>query len=379
VVADLGCLAQDTFYISVSGVNCNGYRVSAQVVTNAGIADQEPNNSIAQAMTISQTSTLNGTLGAQHIGTIQLSDVRDYYRLVMPDHGQLSASVVMSTPSTNSTLLVQLLYSDGVTVHQSDTLWNGSAQIELTCMQPDTLYLKVEQMLIGIECHVYNLFVEMTADPGTSDAEPNNSDQQAVELSSGQSAQGLLGYFRYGTASNDGIDVYRFDAQAGDVALSFNHFEVLQNAWITVSSASQPSMLIVLAEDIPSFGLYLDTLDVMQNEAIYVSIQDADECGAYELQLTQLNYLGIGDRSSENGDLIIYPNPAKAYLGIHIAGNLSDGTITIFDMLGRSKYEGQWGAEKPMEINIEHFESGIYSVVFQNGENQMIGKVVVAN
>lgn len=332
VEIDLSCLARDTFYISVSSTSCFGYRISGMIDFILGNPDPEPNNDINAATQIIGNEQLWGRLGGEYISQGSLGDTKDYYRLVVPDYGTLSVRVD-ALMSESTSLVAQILASDGSTVLESDTLWSeGERQFSFDCMQPDTLYLLVKPLLIGIECQSYTLEVQFTGMFNNfADTEPNDNEQQAILLASGQSASGIVGFFRFGTADVDAGDYYRFNANAGLIGIDFNAYEILDSVRVTVYSQSEPNLLQFFGQDIPSGGIYQTDFNVGFTEPLYVEVQDIAQCGPYQLTLTQHPDVGVNDAVATQ--LEVFPNPANQQVEVRGA---SVRHMQLLDMQGRT-------------------------------------------
>lgn len=329
VEIDLSCLAQDTFYISVSTSSCIGYRVSGMIDFILGAPDPEPNDQVSEATQIYGSDQLWGRLGGELISQSSLGDTKDYYKLIVPGNGSLTIDVD-ALNSANTSLISQLLATDGVTIFESDTLWNeGEEQYVYDCMQPDTLYLLVKPLLVGLECQTYTLNVQFNGFLGTEDVEPNDDVNTAIPLVDNQTASGIVGLFRYGIADIDAGDYYSFNAQPGDILLTFNNFELLDSVRVTAWSNSEPNLLQFDGQDIPSGGIYNDGFTVNSSDPVYIEVQDIAECGFYELAVTQVV---TGITSVNTSSVTVFPNPANQRIEVR-GTNVTQ--LQLIDVQGR--------------------------------------------
>lgn len=351
VEIDLGCLAMDTFYISVSSTSCFGYRVSGMIDFILGNPDPEPNDQPNMATDLIGFSPMWGRLGGEVISQASLGDTKDYYRLLIEDHGSLTIGVD-ALNSVNTSLIAQILATDGVTVLESDTLWNeGETQLMFECMQPDTLYLLVKPLLVGIECQTYTLEVSQTSPFGIyADQEPNDNEQEAISLTSGQTTEGIVGFFRYGTADIDAGDYYKLNATPGVIGIDFNSYESLDSVRVTVSSPSASTLLQFDGNDLFLGGSYFNSFNFGYTEPIYVEVQDIQQCGHYDLTLTQDPTVGLNDFASSQ--IEVYPNPANSIITVK---GVPISQLQLLDVQGRLVQE-----TSSAQMQLHDVASGVY-------------------
>lgn len=319
VEIDLSCLALDTFYISVSGTSCFGYRISGKIETFLGNPDPEPNNTPATGIQVTDKWQAFGVLGGESISKASLGDTRDYYMLMNPEHGSMDITV-NTVFADKSPLLVQLLATDGTTILESDTLWNqGSTQINYSCMQPDTLYLLVKPYFIGLECQVYTIDIQFGYKLAylSGDPEPNDTEAKAILLSDSVKADGLLGFFRYGIADKDYADYYTFNAKVGRVGISFETYESLDSFSVQVYSASSPNLIQFDESDLLPGGIYFTDINVAVDEPLFIVVENGNPCGYYTLKVYQVPFVGT---NTTDEVLQVYPNP-------------TDHTVTVMGVL----------------------------------------------
>jgi hypothetical protein len=368
VEIDLGCLALDTFYISVSTTSCIGYRISGRVDNFLlGNPDPEPNDLPGLATQIFGSDQFQGRLGGELISAGSLGDTKDYFQLIVPGNGSLTIDVNAQS-ATATSLISQVLASDGMTVFASDTLWNeGEAQYVYECMQPDTLYLLIKPLLIGLECQTYTVNVQFNGYLGTEDVEPNDNVDTAIPLVDGQTASGIVGLFRFGIADIDAADYYVFDALPGELLLSFNDFELLDSVRVTAWSDSEPELLQFFGQDIPAGGLYANSFNVNSSDPVYVEVQDIHECGFYELTLTQLV---TGLEQVQAAPIMVFPNPVDRWVKV---SGIQVRQLRLLDVQGRILKRADAD-----EMVLDDIESGTYMLqILATGSQEMQYRMLV--
>jgi hypothetical protein len=83
--------------------------------------------------------------------------------------------------------------------------------------------------------------------------------------------------------------------------------------------------------------------------------------------------------SSDNvfAPLKIYPNPAKGFVTVDLAGSLNgETTYELFDVQGR-KVISKVSTTNFETLNIENLSDGIYMLTIQNGSNKTTKKLMI--
>ena len=78
-------------------------------------------------------------------------------------------------------------------------------------------------------------------------------------------------------------------------------------------------------------------------------------------------YIGLDEHESDT-KLRLYPNPASTTL--HMEGDFAGGQISIFDLMGRKVYEGEY----QQEIAVSHLSNGLYFIQVITAEGQVINQ-----
>lgn len=106
------------------------------------------------------------------------------------------------------------------------------------------------------------------------------------------------------------------------------------------------------------------------NSAFYTveeSVFDA-LCSYFELNLSV--------KKNNLSSLILSPNPVKDYLNMELGVNMLPATYKIYDMQGRTlSLEGEISLN-PDAINLSTLASGIYTIVLNDGEENIIRKII---
>lgn len=87
--------------------------------------------------------------------------------------------------------------------------------------------------------------------------------------------------------------------------------------------------------------------------------------------------LGIGDANTINNNFIIYPNPSNGELNIQSRMDVSEATLSIYDMNGRKVFNKQVDIQQARNININNLKTGIYLVTIEGGGYSQTSKLVI--
>ncbi len=88
------------------------------------------------------------------------------------------------------------------------------------------------------------------------------------------------------------------------------------------------------------------------------------------------NSIGISEISFANDFMSVYPNPANGIVNITLAAGLNNGTIQLFDVLGKQIYSTQV-ASLSSNIDLSGVAAGIYTIKVSEGNKRLIKKLIV--
>lgn len=105
------------------------------------------------------------------------------------------------------------------------------------------------------------------------------------------------------------------------------------------------------------------------------------------------NYRGIGmsvrclkkspptsiKENKTGGSFRLYPNPAKDYVVVTPAQAVTKYTVAIRDIAGRMVYQGNGQSNSPVTISLQGLLDGIYTLVFDAGEQAQTTKLFVSH
>ena len=185
---------------------------AGQVKAAGVVSEQEPNDSIYTANSISANT--------EYSGSISNSDDYDYFKFTVPSSGYIKIFVTASPIAYNSSRDVQFTFLDGEenAVYSKDCSKGNSFSVGLL---KGTYYLKLKQAYYTGD---YSFHYSFTKAPETfADTGKDNSMSGANAITIGKTYKGMF-------AANDTLDYYKFTLKnAGVLNLIFNSGETIHN------------------------------------------------------------------------------------------------------------------------------------------------------
>jgi hypothetical protein len=111
-----------------------------------------------------------------------------------------------------------------------------------------------------------------------------------------------------------------------------------------------------------------DIIELNSNMSMSVIDQNQSDCFPYN---------GIDDGKARILPYSIFPNPIQNYLHITTT-DLGEKQIRIFDLQGSSLYESTFTDEK-LDIDLRHYGSGLYMLVYSNNRTNYHSKFYKVN
>ena len=83
----------------------------------------------------------------------------------------------------------------------------------------------------------------------------------------------------------------------------------------------------------------------------------------------QVPALPITYRKASTYTFNISPNPATTILNIQLSKSLTNGNITVFDILGKQILIKEFNSNNLTKLNVSNLSKGMYLVKVSSGEN----------
>jgi len=84
---------------------------------------------------------------------------------------------------------------------------------------------------------------------------------------------------------------------------------------------------------------------------------------------------GINNQSSYKNDILIYPNPSSASVKVELNSSNSSN-YKLYNIMGQEIKNGSFN-NKVNQLNIEELNSGIYTLVIFQENNQFVAKISI--
>jgi len=95
----------------------------------------------------------------------------------------------------------------------------------------------------------------------------------------------------------------------------------------------------------------------------FVSVAPPFEYNGDETQNGVANWSTLGiDDFEDNSNFTLYPNPTSSILSIEIQNIISNGTLEIYDMLGKQIFNQTITSNNLSQIDVSSYNSGLYLI-----------------
>ncbi len=229
----------------VSGLY-GSYRMTARHTPESVANDAEPNDQPAQHGLLTLDTPVTGHLGYYGAGAGATTDQQDWWRVTLPQAGNLELEVATS-PSLNLNVNASIGANNGVTVYDSDaaTVLFGTTQPQNTTnthtalrLKPGVYYVRLAKIDQAAYYGGYRLTPRLVSVP--EDPEPNDTAANAGVAALGSTVQGNLGYRGAGLGLiQDQLDWWQFTmpstGQLQLVVTTFGNLNLNQNTTVGVS------------------------------------------------------------------------------------------------------------------------------------------------
>ncbi len=356
--------------------------------TNYG-PDVEPNNTKDTAIAMSENTSYQGW------GFSYADDANDdYYKIVAPKRG-----TYVITTNGHSTLPESFNLKVNFSGNNSKPFPNGlsyysegnntSGPLKVHCVE------KGDELFVLTQASFGSYEISYTVEESTdeNDIEPNDTVEQATEISENTKIKGTIGYgetlSQFNLLPKDSEDFYKISPfKSGKLIISFKErIEVPEN-FITFyfrEANSQPSGIntVALTADNQTFEIDCaspnKTYYLKLNANRFNSSPVYSCCNAYEISWNMQDtanagcgFLDTADFESIS-DLNIYPNPVETLLNIQLTNNAVIDKIIITDSAGRRVKEQNSSAKF---INVDNLATGVYFIQIHSGNNKWRNKFI---
>jgi len=370
------CLRADTFHLRLAMptyTDCGvSYRLRYDILPGFFATEEEPNNSITEAINLPLATEQEGHLGFLR-GPLN-TDWYDYYHIVLPDDGDLR--VIISSENAGTVSNAVNLSLEGIDQQTIDMDVSGALFTDTliwSCLTPGPYDLKLA-MPTATDCGItYRMRCELLAPIYANDPEPNDEIPLAVTAVMGVPVDGHL---RHGWLTGDLYDTYRV------VKSDTGHFRIVSEAYTLQSTGQQLTLEVADHTWTPigsftalmgSNGIVLTDTSTVLNapvDTLFIRVgMGTGACGAYRLWFGTVSTVGLGPDPvlPSVHALQVFPNPAVEELDVSYAlASAQPVRIRLLDMHGRVVHTMAEEVKPPGDqhtvIDTRPLASGAYTV-----------------
>ncbi|MEZ5013424.1 MAG: T9SS type A sorting domain-containing protein [Chitinophagales bacterium] len=372
------CLDADTFYIKCfqTGVYDCGTSYALQYIVEppAFGSDTEPNNSFADAEDIPYDTPFEGQLDFKSEPGVSLTP--DFFRLITPEDGTLTIYIDADNFSTGSGNFHLNLYSASQ-AYMGEYLvpvgtWNNpvSDTLRWGCIAADTFYIQLFENTI-FDCGTsYRIQYFMEPAAYGTDAEPNDTPDEAVPLALDSWNGGTLAYISEPGIIPYGVDNFSWtigDMEAVDITLSVEwegdfaegnvqwtisdpDMGIMHNTTVGIGAKGLPNTETVHYDCLPAGTYYINVLNADNGHCgidygIYIETTEPVYTNDPEPDNTFAEAYFLPGNTEQEGHLFFNEDTEDYYkvsvdasgsLTIYTSGAVADGSanllISVYDL-----------------------------------------------
>jgi asparagine N-glycosylation enzyme membrane subunit Stt3 len=294
----------------------------------------------------------------------------DYYKVTATKRGTYTLTTLINRALDNGSFTSTQIKGDKFHYNTYETDWDTKSTLKVYCVDKgDEFYVFAAS---GLNSYKLNYTIEESIDE--NDMEPNNSFDEATEISENTKMNGTIGYggISVGPLPKDSEDFYKIvPSKNGKLIISFKEkVEVPENFinFYLKDTNGRFSGLDTKALTVNNQTFEIDCAspDKTYYAQLIMSKLFASNypcCNAYEISWnmqdttnTGCGFLDTADFNFNDG-LNIFPNPATDTLQLKVKNNQTINQITIRDITGKTVMSPTFNNNT---VDIKKLNSGIY-------------------
>lgn len=348
-------------------------------------ADIEPNDTMETAIPMSENTSYEGW--GQCYETYNQNQY-DYYKVTATKRGIYTITTLINNTLGNGYTTNTQYKGDKDKLHYNiyETDAGTKSTLKVYCVDiGDVFYL-----FAASATNSYKLSYTIEESIDENDMEPNNTIDEATEISENTKMNGTIGYGELTSLlAKDSEDYYKIvPSKNGKLIISFKEkIEVPENfiSFYFKDTNGQLSGLNTTALTEKSQTFEIDCAS--PNKTYYAKLNKSNFyisptyscCNAYEISWNMQDTTNTGCGFLDNADfdynysLSIYPNPTNSILNINTKNNTVLDKIVITDLTGKIILEQ---TQNTNQLNVQNLASGIYILEAVSGTEKWHTKFI---
>ena len=328
-------------------------------------SDIEPNNTKDTAIAMSENTSYEGWGFSYDDGAMT-----DYYKIKTPKRGTYTVNIKSHNTIGNDK---SNLFFMGNNSNESSYFSEGSntsGPLKIYCVEKgDELFILVQAYF---NSYSISYTVEETLDE--NDVEPNDTEEQAIEISENTKMNGTIGYGEINrTLPKDSEDFYKIvPSKNGKLIISFKEkIEVPENFINFYLKDTNGQLSGLGTKDLIANNQTFEIDCASPNKTYYAKLNKSNFymsptyscCNAYEISWNMHDTTNTGCGFLDTADFelnksfTIAPNPASDTLQLKVKNNQTINQITIRDITGKTVMSP---TSNNNTVDIKKLTSGIY-------------------
>lgn len=381
-------LAAGTYYVKVTCYYNNQftpYTLNNTLTLPAQVADTEPNNTRAQAVTLSVNSTTTGHVGYYNN---KKRDTADWFKITIAADGLLKLKL---TPANGAHTWVYLYDNNGSTLLNSS--YSNIAFTQSTDgLAAGTYYVKVN-------CYYNNQFAPYTFTDSLStygsvtETEPNTRPYQGKVITTNTTAAGHAGF--YYNVKRDSLDWWKL-GYTGSGSLQLN-FKLIPNK---VDSKIPHTWFYVYKDTLatPVYASYFNTasntisLSSLSKTTYYIKIityyntdfvrySISNPATAAPMMTKPSDRNGQMEKTVADEIVSLFPNPATDRFQVRVGSKGAFTAVILSNASGRQVWSrsgsGILQQGEVLQVNVAHLPAGLYFLQLTDAYNKTVTKKIV--
>ena len=330
-------------------------------------ADIEPNDTMETAIPMSENTSYEGW-GQSH--TTYSQNQYDYYKVTAAKRGVYTLTTLINNTLGNGYMTNTQYKGDKLHYNTYETEAGTKSTLKVYCVDKgDEFYV-----FASSATNSYKLSYTIEESTDENDIEPNNTIDEAIEISENTKMNGTIGYGELSSLlPKDSEDFYKIaPSKNGKLIISFKKKIDVEDNFITLYLKEANGRFTTIDKKVLTANNQTFEIDCASSDKTYYAQLNKSKffafpnyscCNAYEISWNIQNTTNAGCGFLDAADFelnksfSIAPNPATDILQLKVKNNQTINQITIRDITGKTVMSP---TSNNNTVDIKKLTSGIY-------------------